>query len=136
MEQVIKNILLMYFLVYNINMPKRNKILILEHDDFLREIIGNLLHKRGGYILNGSTIEKGIKSAENHHINTVILGTSCIEYKNKETLSYIKKQLEQSTPPEFFIINTTGSKLDFIDSKKQILIEELSIEKIITAIEV
>jgi DNA-binding response OmpR family regulator len=117
-------------------MPNRQKILILERDDFLREIIGNLLHKQGGYILNGSTITKGIKRAENHHINTVILGTSCEEYKGKETLHYVKKQLNQSQPPVFFMINTTGTKLDFIESDKQILIEELSIEKILEAITV
>lgn len=124
------------FLVYNRSMPNRQKILILEHDDFLREILGNLLHKRGGYIINGSTIEKGLSKVYEQHINTVIMGTSCVEYKGKETLGYIKKQLDQQSPPEFFIINNTDKKLSFVPRENQMSIENLSIEKIIEAINV
>lgn len=115
-------------------MPNRQKILILENDDFLREIIGNLLHKKGGYIINGLSVQRGLEKIGNQNINTIILGTSCSDYKGKETLSYINKQLEQQNPPEYFMINTTGKELNFVPREQQISIEKLSIEKIINAI--
>jgi len=123
-------------LVYNRSMKNRQKILILESDDFLREIIGNLLHKRGGYILNGSCIQDGLDNVRNNTINTVILGTSCSEYKGKETLRFITKNLDQKNNPDFFIINHTNKKLDFIASNKQMTTDNLSIEKILETIPV
>ena len=115
-------------------MPHRQKILILENDDFLREILGNLLHKRGGYLFSAFSLDEGLRDVQNHTLDTVILGTSCSEYKGKETLSYIRKHLGQINPPNFFIINSTDTELDFIPSEQQIKISELSIEKIINAI--
>ncbi len=117
-------------------MHNRQKILILENDDFLREIIGNLLHKQGGYILNGASIQEGLDKTEKHTIDTVILGTSCSEYKGKETLKYINKQLNQQVPANFYLINDTEKSLEFVPKNKQIHIEHLSIEKILEAIPV
>lgn len=117
-------------------MPHRNKILIIEKDDFLREIIGNLLHKKGGYILNGSCISNGLQQANNHHISTIILATSCSEYKGQETLKFIKHKLNQTNPPEFFIINYTGRQLGFIPNEQQMKFENLSIEKILGSVSI
>lgn len=121
-------------LVYNDIMPHRNKILILETDDFLREIIGNLLHKRGGYILNGTCISDGLEQVNNRHITTVILSTSCPEYKGKETLKFITHQLNQINAPEFFIINHTGQHIGYISDAQQMSVDDLSIEKLIERI--
>jgi DNA-binding NtrC family response regulator len=115
-------------------MPHRNKILILETDDFLREIIGNLLHKRGGYILNGSCVSNGLEQVNNGHVGTVILSTSCPEYKGQETLKFIKNKLNQINPPEFFIINHTGKHIGFINDSQQMSVDDLSIGKILEVI--
>lgn len=114
-------------------MPHTNKILILEHDDFLREILGNLLHKKGGYILNGSCISEGLAIAKKHHIKKIILGTSCHEFKGKETLSYIKKTLDQQDI-EFFILNAGKTSLPYIQPENQFMIKDLSIENIINTV--
>ena len=115
-------------------MPNRNKILILETDDFLREIIGNLLHKRGGYILNGSCVHDGLEQVNNRHITTVILSTSCPEYKGKETIKFIIHHLNQINAPDFFIINHTGKHIGYIADTKQMSVDDLSIEKLIESI--
>ena len=116
-------------------MPHRQKILILEKDDFLREILGNLLHKEGGYLFSEFSLEDGLKATRGHKIDTVILGTSCSEYKGKETLRYITKSLEESQP-QFFIINHTEDELDVVPKSQQMKISELSIEKLIDVIPV
>lgn len=110
-------------------MPHRRKILIIEHDDFLREILGNLLHKRGNYILNGSCIEKGIQEAENENIHTVILGTDCHTFQGKQSLAYIRKKLGNHV--NFFIINDTNEILDFVADDAQMNIDDLSVQTIL-----
>ena len=110
-------------------MPHRRKILIIEHDDFLREIIGNLLHKEGMYILNGFCIENGISEGRGKNIDTIILGTSCPDYNGKNSLHHLRKELTPNI--EFFILNTTGKNLDFVSVDMQMKISELSIKKII-----
>lgn len=117
--------------MYNANM-KRKKILIIEHDDFLREILGNLLYKKGNYILNGSCVERGLIEAKNQKIDTVILGTSCKQYNGSKSIHYIKKQLGDI---DFFILNSTDSEIDFISKNKQIKISELSIKRILEKID-
>jgi len=116
-------------------MPHRQKILILEKDDFLREILGNLLHKEGGYLFSAFSLKEGLKDTRNHKIDTIILGTSCDEYKGKESLTYIRKQLVDSQP-KFFIINHTEDELDVVPKDQQMKTSELSIEKIIDVISV
>lgn len=113
----------------------RQKILILEKDDFLREILGNLLHKRGGYLFSEFSLEEGLKATQGHQVDTVILGTSCDEYKGKETLKYITKQMNGSQPT-FFIINDGKDEIDFVPKEQQMKISNLSIEKILDAIPV
>ena len=116
-------------------MPHRNKILIMENDEFLREIIGNLLHKKGGYILNASNIEQGLNETSGKSITTVILGTSCSEFKGKESINYIKKKLgNQNT--QFFIINHLNKEIPGIPQERQMKIENLSIQKILNVIEI
>ena len=110
-------------------MSDRRKILIIENDDFLREILGNLLHKQGNYILNGSCIEKGIQTAESENIHTVILGTDCRKFQGKQSLAYIRKKLGSHV--NFFIINDTDEKLDFVDDNMQMNISDLSIQTIL-----
>ena len=100
----------------------------MEHDDFLREILGNILHKKGNYIISTFRIEEAIKEAGSHDISLVILGTSCPFFKGKETLQYLRKNL--SGEPEFFIINEADGNLDFLPTHKQINIQELSLKKI------
>lgn len=116
-------------------MPKRNKILIMENDEFLREIIGNLLHKRGGYILNASNIEQGLVETSGKNITTVILGTSCSEFKGKESINYIKKKLGNPNT-EFFIINHNNKAIPNFPKDRQMKIEDLSIQKILETIEI
>lgn len=109
-------------------MPDRKKILILEKDDFLREIIGNLLHKKGYYILNGFCIQNGLEEAKNKHIHNVILGTSCKDFQGKKSINYIKKNL---TTEDFFVLNDTDKEISWIEEEKQMKISNLSIKKII-----
>jgi|AntAceMinimDraft_13_1070369.scaffolds.fasta_scaffold10661_1 DNA-binding response OmpR family regulator len=113
-------------------MPHRLKILIIENDDFLRELLGNILHKKGFYIINGMTIAEALENAQGHKIHALILGTSCSDYQGKSSLNYIKQKLD-STPQEF-IINDTNKKLTYIESDFQIRIKDLSVEKIIQKI--
>lgn len=110
-------------------MPHRRKILIIEHDDFLREILGNLLHKENLYILNAFCIKKGMKEARGKNIDTIILGTSCPDYKGKNSLHYLRKEFGQNI--DFFILNTTNKNIDFIPVDMQMKISELSIKDII-----
>ena len=77
-------------------MPHRRKILIIEHDDFLREILGNLLHKNGNYIISGFNIEETLKEASGKNISMLILGTSSKQYEGIKTIHYIKKNLGQN----------------------------------------
>lgn len=109
-------------------MPHRKKILIAERDDFLREIIGNLLHKKGFYVLNGLCIEDAIQESKGHKIDTIILGTSCRDYKNKKSIQYIKKNIAINN---FYILNDSEKELDFVPADMQMKISELSIQKII-----
>ena len=116
-------------------MRHRQKILIIEKDDFLREILGNTLHKKGGYLFSAFCLKDGLEDVKGHRIDTIILGTSCDGYKGKETLSYIRKHLPDSSP-YFFIINDTGASLDFVPEDQQIMTKDLSIEAILQKIPV
>lgn len=113
-------------------MPHRPKILILENDDFLRELIGNLLHKKDQFILNGSTIQQGLKAAQNQHIDTVILGTSCPDFNNKSSINYIKQQLHPQV--RLFSINHSNKKMTYIENNDQMMIKDLSIKNLIQTI--
>lgn len=114
-------------------MNNKKKILILERDDFLREILGNLLHKKNQYILNGFSVQEGIIDAKNNNIDTVILGTSCPDYRGKETISYLKKNLVGSNI-EFYIINHGKGNTDFVPRNQQFNIQNLSINDIVNTI--
>jgi DNA-binding NtrC family response regulator len=109
-------------------MPYRRKILIIENDDFLREILGNLLHKNDNYIINGSCIQSALSESTGMDIDTVILGTSCSDYKNKKSLHFIRQKLGDVN---FYVINNQKKDLDFLPAEQQIKISHLSIEEIL-----
>ncbi len=111
----------------------RKKILILEHDDFLREVLGNTLHKQGNYILNGFSIQKGVARAKNENIDYVILGTSCRDYDPKHSLNFIKKQFGPEI--SIFVINTSESDILHIDKEDQIKTSKLSLESILKRVQ-
>lgn len=113
-------------------MPHRKKILILIHDDFLRELLGNLLHKDGYFILNGSTIEEGVKGASGNHIDLVILDSDCKDYKDKSSLHYINKELEN---PEVFLIHDGSRATSYLSKDHQMLNKKLSVREIIQWVE-
>ncbi len=110
-------------------MKERKKILILENDDFLREILGNLLHKKGAYILNGSSIKKGIQEAKGHRIHTVILSDSCTDYDLKHSFNFIKK--ECGIDAKVFFIHSQEKNVPFLEDEYQMKREHLSIEQIL-----
>jgi len=116
-------------------MSQRKKILIMENDEFLREIIGNLLHKKGGYVLNASDIEDGLNETSGGNISTVIVGTSCTEFTGKESIQYIKKKLGNPNT-QFFIINHLEKEIPGVAKERQMKIENLSIQKILNVIEI
>jgi DNA-binding NtrC family response regulator len=109
-------------------MPYRKKILILQNDDFMRELLGNLLHKDGLYILNGSSIEKGLQRAEDHNVSMVILSSDCEDFDGKSSINYINKELET---PEIFLINEASQKVSYHPSEDQMLAKDLSVQKIV-----
>ncbi len=114
-------------------MPHRRKILIVEHDDFLREILGNLLHKEGNYIISGFCVEKTLEEARGKHISLVILGTSCKRYEGKKSIHYLQKNLGHEV--QFYIINHSEKEIDFIPQDMQMKVSELSVKKIIEKIQ-
>ncbi len=110
-------------------MPYRRKILIIEHDDFLREILGNILHKNGNYIINGFCVHDGIDEARGKKIDLAIVGTSCKNYGGKKSISYIRKELGPTL--DIFILNSGDEIIDFIPKDKQMKISELSIKTLV-----
>ena len=113
-------------------MPHRRKILIIENDDFLREILGNILHKKGLFILNGETVAEGLQDVERsggNAVDQVILGTSCTDYEEKKTLKFIKSKLND---PKIFVINDSLTPIAQISPDHQIMVKDLSIKNIIT----
>lgn len=111
-------------------MEYRKKILILESDDFLRELLGNLMHKQGAYILNGFTIAQGIDQAKNQSVDTVILGTSCSDFDAKHSIHFINKELNN---PKLFVINHGSRKLK-LENQDQMLIKDLNVTSFIEQI--
>ena len=112
-------------------MSYRKKILIIEHDDFLREILGNLLHKRGGYILNAACLNDSTHEAQNHQIDTIIVGSSCSDYKGKQTINYLEKTFQK---PEIYFINTSPHAVNYLPKENQFLLRELSVKSMLDAI--
>lgn len=112
-------------------MLDRKKILIIERDDFLREILGNLLHKKGFYIENGFSVQDGIDNSQGKNIELIILGTSCDDYKGKKSINFIKKNLGHV---DFFILNNTDKETGLVEHNNEIKISELSIKDIIKKI--
>jgi DNA-binding response OmpR family regulator len=112
-------------------MPHRAKILILENDDFLREILGNLLHKEDFYILNGSSIERGIEQAGKQHIDRVIVGSSCEDFKGKQSINYLRKHFSK---PRIFLVNDGHKSVPYLPKQDQILTRKLSVQKILDRI--
>jgi DNA-binding response OmpR family regulator len=112
-------------------MPTRVRILILENDDFLREILGNLLHKKGFYIINGFCIEEGVNNAKDDRIDRIILGTSCDGFKGKSTVNYLKKIFNN---PEILLLNSGSKTVNYVPHSHQLLMKNLSIQEVIEKI--
>lgn len=110
-------------------MSQRSKILIIEHDDFLREIIGNLLHKEGYYILNGDTIEHGISTASSHDISLIIIGSSCPDYHENKSINYLHTHFPEAL---FLLLNTYDYEVDFLPIEQQVSVSKLSIQEILS----
>ncbi len=110
----------------------RKKILILEDDDFLREILGNLLHKQGCFILNGRTLEEGLRDAHKQHIDVVIIGTSCSDIKSEGVLHYLKERIGGHI--NFFVIHQDNEIFEGLPQEQQISLSNLSVSKIINTI--
>lgn len=109
----------------------RLKILILENDDFLRELLGNILHKQGYYILNGTSIDQGVSDVENHHIDIVILGASCPDYKGSSSFNFVNKNLGN---PQVFLIPLGNKKESFLPKSQQFPTDSLSVKEMINVI--
>jgi DNA-binding NtrC family response regulator len=114
-------------------MPFRRKILIVENDDFLREILGNLLHKDGNYIISGFCVEETLAEVRGKNISLVILGTSCERYEGKKSIHYIQKNLGHDI--QFFIINNSKKEIDFVPKNMQMKVSELSVSKLVEKIQ-
>lgn len=98
------------------------------NDDFLRELVGNFLHTKGYYILNGDSITKGMKEAENHHIDMVIINSDCSDFNGKSSIHHLKKELDS---PKLFLIHDGSKSVDYISDENQMLLKDLSIKKIV-----
>ena len=109
-------------------MADRKKILIIQNDDFMRELLGNLLHKEGFYILNGSTVEEGLNHTINHHIDIVIISSDCPDYEGKSTFNYIMKRLETAQP---FVIHQETRSLPYLYKDDQMSIDKFCIPHLI-----
>ena len=112
-------------------MPHRVKILIIEPDDFLRELLGNLLHKKDFYIINGSSIERGVEQAGDNHIDRVIVGSSCEDFNGKQSIHYLQKHFNK---PRIFLINDSEKSVAYLPKQDQILVKHLSVEQIVNRI--
>ncbi len=110
-------------------MKHKKKILILENDDFLREILGNLLHKKGFYILNGFSVTQGVKEAKKNKIDLIILGTSCKDYHEKHSFHFIKKEL--GFQGDYFILKNENEIITSIPESQQMNISSLSVHEVI-----
>ncbi|GEM_PF-1929686 len=111
--------------------PQHLKVLILENDDFLREILGNLLHKHGCYVMNGSTIERGVEEVALRTVNYIVLGTSCTDFDGKSSINFLRKKFSDA---KIFLVNNQDLPVSYIAMKDQMLVKELSIKKIIEII--
>ncbi len=112
-------------------MNEHLKVLILEDDDFLRELLGNLLHKNNCYIINGSTIERGINEVALRKVDKIILGTSCKDFDGKATIHFLTKKFPEV---EIFLINSEEHPVSYISNSQQMLVSNLSIQGIIDKI--
>ena len=109
-------------------MPHRTKVLIIENDDFLREILGNLLHKKELYIFDAPTIEKAVHLVGEQHIQKIIIGTSSDDFEGKKTIHFLRKKFSN---PRIFLINQTTKPVSYLPKQDQILESKLSIKSII-----
>lgn len=98
------------------------------NDDFLRELVGNILHKQGYYILNGSSIQLGINEAEQHRIDMVIINSDCPDFDDKSSIHYLQKELES---PRIFLIHDGSKRVDYLPQEDQMFLKDLSVQKIL-----
>lgn len=115
-------------MLYTIPMPTRPKVLILNRDDFMREIIGNLLHKKGYYIINAQCINDAVKQAQGMDIKHIIMSTNCDEFKGKQSIHFLMTSFAN---PDIFLINEAQERITYVPKDAQVDIKHLSIKNII-----
>jgi len=108
---------------------ERKGIIIVEYDDFLREILGNLLHKMGYYIVSGESIAKVRKQLKQHPYHLAILGESVKDFYGKKTMREITHDTG-NIRLDFFLITESGRN-PLAAEEKQIPTEKLSLRKIL-----
>lgn len=87
------------------------KILIVEDDKFLRELIGQKLVREGYEILESIDGEDGIKKIKSEKPGLVLLDLILPNIDGFEVLSRIKKEVLTDVPP-VIILSNLGQKED------------------------
>lgn len=87
------------------------KILIVEDDKFLRELIGQKLVREGYEILESVDGEDGIKKIKSEKPGLVLLDLILPNIDGFEVLSRIKKEVLTDVPP-VIILSNLGQKED------------------------
>lgn len=87
------------------------KILIVEDDKFLRELIGQKLTKEGYDILESIDGEDGLKKIRNEKPDLVLLDLILPSIDGFEVLSRIKEDASLKSPP-IIILSNLGQKED------------------------
>ncbi len=109
---------------------ERKGIIIVEHDDFLREILGNLLHKVGYYIVSGESIASIRNRLHQHSFHLAILGEDVKDFYGRKTMQEISQ--EAGNPHlDFFLITEKGTS-PLIGIQKQMDVSNLSLRKILS----
>ncbi len=111
----------------------RKGIIIIEYDDFLREILGNLLHKMGYYIVSGERVLSVHRQLSKHSFHLAILGEDVKDFYGKRTFNELLRETG-NTNMEFFLITEHGES-PLVASNDQIDVSELSIKKILNHVQ-
>ncbi len=108
---------------------ERKGIIIVEHDDFLREILGNLLHKVGYYIVSGESITSVRGKLSQHSFHLAIVGENVKDFYGRKTIQDIQRETGNNHIA-FFLITENGTN-PLVEAKNQIDVSRLSIRKIL-----
>ncbi len=107
----------------------RKGIIVIEYDDFLREILGNLLHKMGYYIVSGESIASVRNQLSQHAFQLAIVGENVRDFYGKRTFGELRRETG-NTGMKFFLITEHGES-PLVAKGEQIDVNELSVRKIL-----